>query len=408
MQYDHLLVRYGELTLKGTNRKMFVNQLKDNVKRALIPLSGYHVKGKRDRMYIELSPEADINEIIQRLSKVYGIKSISPVIKIDKNEEKINQSAIQLSHDFEKGSTFKVDVKRVDKSFRLDTYELQRQVGGAILKKKNNNITVNVKNPDYEIKIEVRMDAIYIYEKVIAGAGGLPVGTGGKTLLMLSGGIDSPVAGIEVMKRGVTVEAIHFHSPPFTSEKAKDKVIELTRILAERVGPIKLHLVPFTEIQKQINKVVHPRYTMTSTRRMMMRISDKVVHQINANAIVNGENLGQVASQTLKSMYAINHVTATPVLRPLLTLDKEDIIKKAKELGTFETSIQPYEDCCTIFTPKNPVTEPDFDKVIKYESVFNFDEMIENAVENIETLTIDQNYKSAKEQSTDSLIKDLF
>lgn len=386
---------------------MFVNQLKDNVKRALIPLSGYHVKGKRDRMYIELSPEADINEIIQRLSKVYGIKSISPVIKIDKNEEKINQSAIQLSHDFEKGSTFKVDVKRVDKSFRLDTYELQRQVGGAILKK-NNNITVNVKNPDYEIKIEVRMDAIYIYEKVIAGAGGLPVGTGGKTLLMLSGGIDSPVAGIEVMKRGVTVEAIHFHSPPFTSEKAKDKVIELTRILAERVGPIKLHLVPFTEIQKQINKVVHPRYTMTSTRRMMMRISDKVVHQINANAIVNGENLGQVASQTLKSMYAINHVTATPVLRPLLTLDKEDIIKKAKELGTFETSIQPYEDCCTIFTPKNPVTEPDFDKVIKYESVFNFDEMIENAVENIETLTIDQNYKSAKEQSTDSLIKDLF
>ncbi|MCC3753404.1 tRNA 4-thiouridine(8) synthase ThiI [Staphylococcus epidermidis] len=407
MQYDHLLVRYGELTLKGTNRKMFVNQLKDNVKRALIPLSGYHVKGKRDRMYIELSPEADINEIIQRLSKVYGIKSISPVIKIDKNEEKINQSAIQLSHDFEKGSTFKVDVKRVDKSFRLDTYELQRQVGGAILKE-NNNIAVNVKNPDYEIKIEVRMDAIYIYEKVIAGAGGLPVGTGGKTLLMLSGGIDSPVAGIEVMKRGVTVEAIHFHSPPFTSEKAKDKVIELTRILAERVGPIKLHLVPFTEIQKQINKVVHPRYTMTSTRRMMMRISDKVVHQINANAIVNGENLGQVASQTLKSMYAINHVTATPVLRPLLTLDKEDIIKKAKELGTFETSIQPYEDCCTIFTPKNPVTEPDFDKVIKYESVFNFDEMIENAVENIETLTIDQNYKSAKEQSTDSLIKDLF
>ena len=407
MQFDHLLVRYGELTLKGTNRKMFVNQLKDNVKRALIPLRGYHLKGKRDRMYIELSPEADINEIIHRLSKVYGIKSISPVIKIDKNEEKINQSAIQLSQDFVKGSTFKVDVKRVDKSFRLDTYELQRQVGGAILKE-NNNITVNVKNPDYEIKIEVRMDAIYIYEKVIAGAGGLPVGTGGKTLLMLSGGIDSPVAGIEVMKRGVTVEAIHFHSPPFTSEKAKDKVIELTRILAERVGPIELHLVPFTEIQKQINKVVHPRYTMTSTRRMMMRISDKVVHQINANAIVNGENLGQVASQTLKSMYAINHVTATPVLRPLLTLDKEDIIKKAKELGTFETSIQPYEDCCTIFTPKNPVTEPDFDKVVKYESVFNFDEMIENAVENIETLTIDQNYKSAKEQSTDSLIKDLF
>ena len=167
----------------------------------------------------------------------------------------------------------------------------------------------------------------------------------------------------------VTIEAIHSHSPPFTSEKAKDKVIELTRILSERVGPIKLHIVPFTELQKQINKVVHPRYTMISTRRMMMRVSDALVHKIGANAIVNGENLGQVASQTLKSMYAINHVTSTPVLRPLLTLDKEDIIKKARDIGTYETSIQPFEDCCTIFTPKNPVTEPDFDKVEKYEGI---------------------------------------
>ena len=178
--------------------------------------------------------------------------------------------------------------------------------------------------------------------------------------------------------------------------------------MAERVGPIKLHIVPFTELQKQINRVVHPRYTMTSTRRMMMRISDVVVHRIDAHAIVNGENLGQVASQTLKSMYAINHVTTTPVLRPLLTLDKEDIIRKAKELGTFEISIQPYEDCCTIFTPKNPVTEPDFDKVEKYEGVYDFDEMIQKAVENIETLIIDRYYKNDKEQSTDALIEDLF
>lgn len=407
MYYDHLLVRYGELTLKGTNRKMFVNQLKDNVKRALIPLQGYHVKVKRDRMYVELTEEADMKEIIKRLTQVYGIKSISPVIKIDKKEDLIYQSVIQLAEGFEQNATFKIDVKRVDKTFLYDTYELQRNVGGVILKHFD-HLTVNVKQPDHEIKIEVRLDAIYIYEEIVAGSGGLPVGTDGKTLLMLSGGIDSPVAGMEVMKRGVTVEAIHFHSPPFTSEKAKDKVIELTRILAERVGPIKLHIVPFTELQKQINKVVHPRYTMTSTRRMMMRISDVVVHRIDAHAIVNGENLGQVASQTLKSVYAINHVTTTPVLRPLLTLDKEDIIRKAKELGTFETSIQPYEDCCTIFTPKNPVTEPNFDKVEKYEGVYDFDEMIQKAVENIETLIIDRYYKNDKEQSTDALIEDLF
>lgn len=407
MHYDHLLVRYGELTLKGTNRKKFVNQLKDNVKRALIPLDGYHVKGKCDRMYVELDENADMKEIIRRLSKVYGIKSISPVIKTDKTEEAINESAVQLAQSFEKDTTFKIDVKRVDKSFPLDTYTLQREVGGKILSQ-TEDLTVNVKRPDHEIKVEIRLDAVYIYEEIIPGSGGLPVGTGGKTLLMLSGGIDSPVAGMEVMKRGVTIEAIHFHSPPFTSEKAKDKVIELTRILSERVGPIKLHIVPFTELQKQINKVVHPRYTMTSTRRIMMRVADAFVHKIGAHAIVNGENLGQVASQTLKSMYAINHVTSTPVLRPLLTLDKEDIIKKAKEIGTFETSIQPFEDCCTIFTPKNPVTEPDFDKVEKYESVFDFEDMIQTAVDNIETLTIDPNYKSEKEQSTDALIEDLF
>lgn len=407
MKYDHLIVRYGELTLKGSNRKKFVNQLKTNVTRALKPLEGFHIKGKRDRMYIELSDEADIDEIIDRLSKVYGIKSISPVLKTENNDQAIAEVAVRLAQSFEKGSTFKIDVKRSDKSYHKDTYELQREIGGEVLKNVE-GLTVDVKRPQHEIRVEVRLDAIYLYVDVIQGSGGLPVGTGGKTLLMLSGGIDSPVAGMEVMKRGVTIEAIHFHSPPFTSEKAKEKVIELTRILSERVGPIKLHIVPFTELQKQINKSVHPRYTMTSTRRLMMRVADQLVHKIGALGIVNGENLGQVASQTLNSMYAINHVTSTPVLRPLLTLDKEDIVKKAKDIGTFEVSIQPYEDCCTIFTPKNPVTEPDFDKVVEYESVFNFDDMVDEAVENIETITIDKNYKSEKDKTTDALIEDLF
>lgn len=407
MKYDHILVRYGELTLKGTNRKRFTNVLKENVIQSLRSLEGTRVKCERDRMFISLFEEANVNEVMNRLTKIFGIKSISPVFKTTQNLEDIKQLCVSLAKDFANGDTFKIDVKRVDKSFSLDTYQLQRELGGVILKSVD-HLKVDVKRPTHNIKVEVRKEGVYIYTKVIDGAGGLPTGTGGKTLLQLSGGIDSPVAGMEMMKRGVKIEAIHFHSPPFTSEKAKDKVIELTRILSERVGSIKLHIVPFTALQKQINKSVHPRYTMTTTRRMMLRVTDIILERIGANAIVNGENLGQVASQTLKSMYAINDVTSTPILRPLISLDKEDIIKKAKEIGTFEVSIQPYEDCCTIFTPKNPVTEPDFDKVVKYESVFNFDDLVQEAADNVETIEINKDYKTEKDKSTDALIDELF
>lgn len=397
MIYDHILVRYGELTLKGGNRKTFVSQLRSNVKRALMPLKGYEVKANRDRMYIQLEPEADIEEMMTRISKVFGVHSISPVLKLEKSMDAVYEHARLFAQNYEAGDSFKIEVKRSDKKFEYETFAIQRMVGGEVLKS-NTSLHVDVRQPDHEIKVEVRLDAIYMYDRIIPAIGGLPVGTGGKTLLMLSGGIDSPVAGMEVMRRGVTIEAIHFHSPPFTSEKAKEKVIELTRIMAERVGSIRLHIVPFTEVQKQIHKVVHERYTMTSTRRMMLRIADKVVYQIGADAIVNGENLGQVASQTLKSMYAINAVTNTPILRPLLSLDKEEIVQKAKDIGTFETSIQPYEDCCTIFTPKNPVTEPQFEKVLQYESGFDFEEMIDRAVGNIETIVIDKNYQTHQDE----------
>ncbi|AVQ33261.1 tRNA 4-thiouridine(8) synthase ThiI [Staphylococcus muscae] len=399
MIYDHLLVRYGELTLKGGNRKVFVNQLRSNVKRSLMPLKGYEVKANRDRMYIELDPQADVEEMMSRISKVFGVHSISPVLKIEKNMDSVYAHAIKFAEKYHEGDSFKVEVKRSDKQFEYETFAIQRMVGGEVLKHVP-GLHVDVRKPDHQIMVEVRLDAIYMYDRTIEAIGGLPVGTGGKTLLMLSGGIDSPVAGMEVMRRGVTIEAIHFHSPPFTSEKAKQKVIELTRIMAERVGTIKLHIVPFTEVQKQIHKVVHERYTMTSTRRMMLRIADKLAHQIEADAIVNGENLGQVASQTLKSMYAINAVTSTPILRPLLSLDKEEIVAKAKAIGTFETSIQPFEDCCTIFTPKHPVTEPQYDKVLKYESGFDFEEMLDRAVENIETLVIDKNYQLHEDTET--------
>lgn len=397
MQYDHILVRYGELTLKAGNRNTFINQLKSNIKYALIPLTGYKVNANRDRMYVEITEDADVEEIMKRISKVFGVHSVSPVVKVEKNIDQIKSSAVKLARDIDApGVTFKVDAKRSDKVFPYDTFALQQELGGEILSNIE-HLTVDVKNPDYKLLVEIRSDAAYLYSRVIKGAGGLPVGTGGKTLLMLSGGIDSPVAGIEVMKRGVTIEAIHFHSPPFTSEEAKQKVIDLTRIMAETTGEIKLHLVPFTDIQKMIHKKVPENLTMTSTRRMMLKIADRFARQIDAKALVNGENLGQVASQTLGSMYAINAVTNLPILRPLLTLDKDEIIIKAKEIGTFDTSIQPFEDCCTIFTPKNPKTNPRLDKVESFEAGTDFDAMIEGAVANIETLTISKHTDTKQE-----------
>lgn len=403
MKFDHILVRYGELTLKSGNRNTFVNQLKRNIKYALIPLEGYKVLANRDRMYVEVTEDADVEEIMRRISKVFGVHSVSPVVKVEKDIEAIKEAAVVLAKDIdEPGKTFKVDAKRSDKGFPYETFDLQQILGGEILKHIE-HLTVKVKDPDYKLLVEIRRDAAYLYSRVIKGAGGLPVGTGGKTLLMLSGGIDSPVAGIEVMRRGVTIEAIHFHSPPFTSEEAKQKVIDLTQIMAETAGEIKLHLVPFTDIQKMIHKTVPENLTMTSTRRMMMRIADQFARQIDAKALVNGENLGQVASQTLGSMYAINAVTNLPILRPLLTYDKEEIVIKAKEIGTYETSILPFEDCCTIFTPKNPKTNPRLDKVESFESKVDFDAMIEKAIEGIETITLSKNNQKTENDFSDLL-----
>lgn len=403
MKFDHILVRYGELTLKSGNRNTFVNQLKSNIKYALIPLEGYKVLANRDRMYVEVTEDADVEEIMRRISKVFGVHSVSPVVKVEKDIEAIKEAAVVLAKDIdEPGKTFKVDAKRSDKGFPYETFDLQQILGGEILKHIE-HLTVKVKDPDYKLLVEIRRDAAYLYSRVIKGAGGLPAGTGGKTLLMLSGGIDSPVAGIEVMRRGVTIEAIHFHSPPFTSEEAKQKVIDLTQIMAETAGEIKLHLVPFTDIQKMIHKTVPENLTMTSTRRMMMRIADQFARQIDAKALVNGENLGQVASQTLGSMYAINAVTNLPILRPLLTYDKEEIVIKAKEIGTYETSILPFEDCCTIFTPKNPKTNPRLDKVESFESKVDFDAMIKTAIEGIETITLSKNNQKTESDFSDLL-----
>lgn len=405
MNYDHILVRYGELTLKTGNRNMFVNKLKANLKSRLMPLQGYNVRANRDRMYIDVHEGADIEEMMSLIQTVFGVHSVSPVVRIEKELDAMKEIASKFADDFKDGDTFKIEVKRADKTFELDTFQLQQELGGHVLQN-TENVTVDVKQPDHRIKVEVRKDAIYMYNRVLEGVGGLPVGTGGKTLLMLSGGIDSPVAGMEVMKRGVTIEAIHFHSPPYTSEQAKQKVIDLTKQLANLTNDIKLHIVPFTELQKQIHKVVEESYTMTSTRRMMLKVTEKLAHEIGAQAIVNGENLGQVASQTLGSMYAINSVTSMPILRPLLTFDKEDIVRKAKAINTFDLSIQPFEDCCTIFTPKNPKTNPKLEKVEYFESKFDFEDLIEEAVKNVETITISKHddMQQQKDEWMDELL----
>lgn len=382
MKYDHILVRYGELTLKTKNRKMFVNAIRNTMIRSLQNFD-VKVKANRDRAYIELF-DADPYEVMDALKHVTGILSVSPVVKLDKTEELMKETALSFAGDFKEGSTFKIEVKRADKDFHLKTFDIQDMLGGLLLRNIE-NIDVDVKNPGYKVMVEVRADAIYMYHDVIKCVGGLPAGTGGRALLMLSGGIDSPVAGFEIMKKGVEMEAIHFHSPPYTSPQATDKVKQLIDIMSERTGvDIKLHIVPFTELQTTLYDKIPDNMSMTSTRRIMLRIAEKLSEKINAEAIVNGENLGQVASQTLTSMHAINAVTNYPVLRPLLTLEKNDIVKMAKEYNTYETSIMPFEDCCTIFKPKAPKTKPALDKVLKFESNVDFESMIDTAIENIE------------------------
>lgn len=382
MKFDHILIRYGELTLKTKNRKMFVQALKNRMAKALEQYD-IQIKANRDRAYIVINDE-NPHELIDKLKNISGILSMSPVVRLDKNDEVMKETVLKFAHEIEAGHSFKIEVKRADKTYHLDTYGVQRLLGDYVTEH-TSHLTVDVRKPDYRILAEIRADAIYMYYETIKGLGGLPLGTGGKALLMLSGGIDSPVAGIDIMRRGVEIEAIHFHSPPYTSPQATDKVKALVDIMSERTGfDIKLHIVPFTELQTTLYDRIPDNLSMTSTRRVMLRIAEKLTMQIGGEAVVNGENLGQVASQTLTSMYAINEVTTLPVLRPLLTLEKNDIVKMAKDMGTYETSILPFEDCCTIFKPKAPKTKPALETVKKFEKAVDFEPMIAKAMENIE------------------------
>ncbi len=402
MKYERILIRYGEISTKGRNRKKFISQLRYNILGLLQDMPTVKVQADRDRLHIYLGEE-DGEVILPRLQNIFGIQSYSPVVKVEQDIEQIKEAALQLvKKSFVHGITFKVAARRADKSFPYETNDLNYEVGSYVLKNIE-DLKVDVKNPDIKVNVEVRKEGVYLSSEVFEGAGGMPVGSSGKAMLMLSGGIDSPVAGFLTMKRGVEIEAVHFHSPPFTSERAKQKVIDLAKKLTRFSGQIKLHIVPFTEIQQLIHKQVPENYTMTSTRRYMLRITDMIREKENGLALVTGESLGQVASQTLESMQAINEVTNTPVLRPLIAMDKLEIIELAKEIDTHDISILPYEDCCTIFTPPAPKTKPKTEKIKYYESFVDFEGLIETAIENIETITL----SGSEEKNTLAEFEDL-
>ncbi|RHW33201.1 tRNA 4-thiouridine(8) synthase ThiI [Lysinibacillus yapensis] len=384
MIWKEILIRYGELSTKGRNKKDFISRLRTNIRHTFSNIAPLDILSERDRMHIRIENEEQFEVLMEKLPKVFGIQSFSPVAVCAKDLEEMKKLSLLIMEQYKNQDiTFKVEVRRSDKSFPLESHELQREIGGHVLRN-NPNLSVKVKHPDVELRIEVRKDAIYMMAQIVQGAGGMPVGSNGKSLLMLSGGIDSPVAGYLLMKRGVRLEAIHFFSPPYTSENSLTKVKELANELTKFGANIRLHVIPFTEIQVLIKESVPSNTSMTTTRRLMMRIADKVREEIGALGIVTGESLGQVASQTLESLTAINDVTHTPIFRPLIAFDKLEIIQIAEKIGTYETSIQPYEDCCTIFTPANPKTKPKVEKINYYESFTEFDELIERAVRNRE------------------------
>lgn len=386
MQYDHILIRYGELGLKGKNIRSFLIKLQQNIQQSLKEFEGVKVKRTQGRLFVLLNGH-DPEPIVEICKEIFGIYSLSMAIKVENDEEIIRETALSLLSKETENKTFKVVAKRAYKNFPVKSADINRTLGGYILTELP-NYKVDVHNPDIELRIDIRAEGTYIMSETVYGPGGLPVGTAGKSLLMLSGGFDSPVAGYLMMKRGIQLEMIHFHSPPFTSERAKQKVLDLTKKLTKYNYHIKVHLVPFTEAQQLIFKHYPDRYGMTIMRRVMMQISEAICEKENILSITTGESLGQVASQTMESMNAINEVTTLPVLRPLIAMDKEEIIDISKQIDTYDISIQPYEDCCTVFVPSHPITKPRRKKVLEIEKSFDLTDVINDAIENTEVVKV--------------------
>ena len=405
MQYSEIMVRYGELSTKGKNRKNFIDRLGYNVRQALHEFPNLKIAAHRDRMHIQLNGE-DSEKVMARLGQVFGIQNFSPSVKVERDVKKVQAMAIEMMKEkYRPGLTFKINTRRSDHKFKYDTNAMNDLLGGTILQAFD-DIHVKMKDPDVTLRCEVRPDGIFLSYGKINGAGGLPVGTAGKAMLMLSGGIDSPVAGYLAMKRGVAIEMVHFFSPPYTSEQALNKAKQLTAKLAPYVGTIKFIQVPFTEIQETIKHEVPEGYLMTIQRRFMLRLAEKIAKMRKGLAIFNGEALGQVASQTLESMAAINDVTTMPVLRPVLSMDKNEIIEIAQKIDTFDLSIQPFEDCCTVFAPPAPKTKPRIDRAHQYEERLDVDGLIQRALDGIQITEINSSdeFMNANEESFAELL----
>ncbi len=391
--FTAFLIKYAEIGIKGKNRYLFEDALIHQMKYALKKCEGQFLIHKtQGRIYVDAQTEFDFDEVVEHLKKVFGISGICPVVHVeDEGFEKLCDTIIQYIADVypERNKTFKVQARRARKNYPKDSMTINMDMGEAILKAYP-EMKVDVHNPDILLNIEVR-EKIYIYSEIIPGPGGMPVGTGGKAMLLLSGGIDSPVAGYMIAKRGVKIDAVYFHAPPYTSERAKQKVVDLARLVSRYTGPIYLHVINFTDIQMYIyEKCPHEELTIIM-RRYMMRIAEHIAEETECLGLITGESIGQVASQTMNSLIATNEVCELPVYRPLIGFDKQEIVEVSEKIGTYETSILPFEDCCTIFVAKHPVTKPNLNVIRRHERNLDekIDELVETALKNDEVIVVE-------------------
>ena len=383
-------VRCGEVALKGMNKPYFEKMLVNRIKKLLKKFDNVEAYRHEGLIFVRADKKHDPEMIIGEISKVFGVASISPALECESELNSIGDAAVALMMDLieKKGiKTFKVDAKRADKNFPVKSPEIARIIGAKVLVGCK-VLKVDVHNPDCVLFVDLRKDKSYVFEQKISGFGGLPLGTNGKGMVLLSGGIDSPVAAWMMAKRGMLIEAVHFHSYPYTSQRAQEKVEDLARIIAQYCGRFKMNVINLLPIQEQIVENCPEEETTILVRRFMMRIAEKVAQKSGCTMLITGENLGQVASQTAEALVVTDATVKMPVMRPLIALDKVDIIQKAKDIGTFETSIMPYEDCCTVFLPKHPATKPKLEKILESESKLDVDALVEAAVEKMEIIDI--------------------
>ena len=391
MEKNLYIVRCGEVALKGMNRPYFERILLERLKKALSCYEETEAQWIDGLMIVKVDAAAAEDEVISKCVKVFGVASASSAIEAEKDINEIGKAAaryMQAVIDEEHIKTFKVKSKRADKSFPIESPEISKQVGGMVLKECK-VLSVDVHRPDCTLNVDVRREAAYIYRDKVRGFGGLPLGTNGKGLILMSGGIDSPVAAFMMAKRGMSIEAVHFHSYPYTSQRAQRKVEELVKVLAGYMGSINMHVINLLPIQEEIVKNCPEDETTLLVRRFMMRIAEQIAIKNGDMMLITGEDLGQVASQTAEALVVTDSVVTMPVMRPLIAMDKVDIIDKAREIGTYDISIQPYEDCCTVFLPKHPVTKPKLNRIDKSESRLNVDELVKAAVDSEEIITIE-------------------